>query len=497
MPKLLLINPANPFNGYHVPLWLRKQRWLNRVLNFSGVSLFPPLNLGLLAAMTPSDWKVSLQDGCVEPIDFEEDADLVGLTSLTGNANSAYEIADRFRARGTRVVMGGAHVTVLPQEALQHCDAVALGEAEGSWETLLRDFRQGQLKPVYRGTKYHDMKGNAWARRDLFQKSRYLVPNTIETSRGCPYDCEFCSVTAINGGTYRVRPIEEVIPELETFENHRVFFVDDIINGHPRHAKELFRAMIPLKLYWGAQATINIARDEELLELAAASGCKFVFLGLESFTSQDLRKLGRFEDWRRNFFIYLKKIQDKGITIWGAFVLGLDSDNLESLEETVENALEAGLDFAQFTILTPLPGTKTFTNLFRDGRIFNFDWKQYTYGGVVINPKQMSEHELASQFIRSWRKFYSLRSIWRRLRLWPIDRQNMVVWAVNFGINRSFRYSLEKLVVAPRSAPPAYLNAGNESLLPETGIYSIDRLYHNRLHIAGDKPVTQTAPPSD
>lgn len=205
--KVLLINPSNVFNGYHVPKIFGRLPLMRKYLNFEASSLFPPLNLALLAAYTPSDVEVQIMDGCVEPIDETVEADLVGITSLTGNATVAYQIANRFRARGRAVVMGGNHPTVLPEEALQHCDAVVVGEADETWPELIEDFRRGRLKRLYEPTRLPSMQHHPLPRWDLLRREKYLVPYTIQTSRGCPFDCNFCSVTAINGQKFRVRPI--------------------------------------------------------------------------------------------------------------------------------------------------------------------------------------------------------------------------------------------------------------------------------------------------
>jgi radical SAM superfamily enzyme YgiQ (UPF0313 family) len=494
--KILFINPSNPFNGYHIPSGLRKTPFIKRFLNFSGISLFPPLNLALLAALTPREHEVAIRDACVHPIDTTEiegaDLDLVGITTMTGNAPAAYQIADQFRARGIPVVMGGSHVTVMPDEALLHCDSVVLGEAEGCWEQLLLDVAAGNLCPIYQSNQYFNMKASPIPRRDLLDASKYLVAQTIETSRGCPYDCDFCSVTAISGGTYRLRPVEEVVAELATMPKSNVFFVDDNVVGNPKRAKQLFRAMIPLNKWWGGQVTINIARDPELLDLAAASGCKCLFIGLESFSNRELRKLGRFENWRENFFVHIEAIRRRKIAIWGAFVLGMDTDSLESIEETVAYAVRAKLDLGQFTVLTPLPGTKVFRELVEQNRVFNFDWREFTYGGVVMHPKQMTAHELAEAFLRSWKKFYSFRGILKRLGWNIFSRQKFLLWVINVGVNRVLRYALNKPLIAKNDAESVAAVASVPESLPKNGLYSLDRLYKHRLHIVPRDVVAAT-----
>jgi radical SAM superfamily enzyme YgiQ (UPF0313 family) len=440
--KVLLINPSNVFNGYHVPKLLGRLPFMKKHLNFEATSLFPPLNLALLAAYTPSDVDVKIMDGCVEPIDDTVEADLVGVTSLTGNATVAYQIADRFRARGSTVVMGGNHPTVLPEEALQHCDAVTVGEADETWPELIADFRRGRLKRLYRPARLPTMAQHPLPRWDLLRREKYLVPYTIQTSRGCPFDCNFCSVTAINGQKFRVRPIEDVVAEIQASGARKLFFVDDIINGHPKHARELMEALIPLKIKWGSQATINIAEDREMLRLAQAGGCTFLFIGLESFLSPEFRKLGGCNAAPEKMLAAIRRIRDHGIAIWGSFIVGLETDTVATIQKTVELAIEAQLEFAQFSIMTPLPGTRLRQELLAQNRIFNHDWVNYTYGNLVFEPAHMTREQVKQAYHEAWKAFYRLRSIYRRLGGWPFDKRRRLLWVINLGICRALSYGL-------------------------------------------------------
>jgi radical SAM superfamily enzyme YgiQ (UPF0313 family) len=257
-------------------------------------AILPPLGLAIVAALTPPDIEVSLTDENVSAIDFEKETDLVGITALTITAQRAYEIADTFRARGVKVVLGGIHPSILPEEASQHADAVVIGEAEGIWPGLIEDFRSNKLQRVYRQNERPSMLNLPIPRRDLFANGAYLVRNTIFTTRGCPYSCAFCTVTSFFGHTYRCRPVEEVIKEIETLNKKKlVVFLDDNIVGNPKFAKELFRALIPHKIKWVGQASVTIARDDELLKLAAASGCIDLFVGFESLSPASLTAVGK------------------------------------------------------------------------------------------------------------------------------------------------------------------------------------------------------------
>ncbi|GBC81578.1 Hopanoid C-2 methylase [bacterium HR10] len=440
--RLLLINPSNAFNGYHVPRIFGRLPVLGGYLNFQAVSLFPPLNLALLAALTPPDVEVRILDGCIEPIDETIEADLVGITSLTGNAPIAYRIADRFRARGSTVVMGGNHPTVLPEEALQHCDAVVIGEADEIWPALIEDFRRGRLARLYRPVRLPSLQHLPFPRWDLLSREKYLVPYTIQTSRGCPFDCNFCSVTAINGQRFRVRPVEDVVAEIQASGARKLFFVDDIINGHPRHARELMEALIPLRIKWGSQATITIAQDREMLRLAQESGCTFLFIGLESFLSPEFRKLGGCNAAPEKMLTAIRRIRDHGIAIWGSFIIGLETDTVATIQKTVELAIEAQLDFAQFSIMTPLPGTRLRHDLLAQGRISDHDWAHYTYGHLVFEPARMTREEVGAVYREAWRTFYRLRSIYRRVGAWPWDRRRLLLWAINLGIRWALSYGL-------------------------------------------------------
>lgn len=456
--KVLLISPNNPFNGYRVPAFPKWASRFTKNMNFEPGGIVPPLNLAILAALTPGDIEVQIVDESIEPIDFDTDADLIGITAMTNMAPAAYYLADKFRARGKTVVLGGVHVTVAPQEAAPHCDAVVVGEAEYLWPRVVEDFRKGKLEKIYRADRLFDMKGAPPPRRDLLKLNRYIFPQTVETGRGCPFDCDFCSVSRTAGRSYRFRPLDEVLAELGSLgDNRGVLFIDDIINGNRKHAAELFRALAPLKLRWGAQATMLLAQDEELLELAREAGCVTLFIGFETFSNAGLKKLGKPSNWHERFFQVVERLHSKNIGIWGAFVLGLDSDTPESLRDTVRVVIEAKLEFAQFCCLTPLPGTATYRQYIAEGRLRENDWSEYSFGNVTFLPKNMTEQELKELFIYSWKEFYNWKSTVRRL-WWrkpfqfpygpggfrsPFRARNLIYWASNIGINRLVQYRVK------------------------------------------------------
>jgi radical SAM superfamily enzyme YgiQ (UPF0313 family) len=383
----------------------------------------------MVAAVTPPDVEVSLTDENVTDIDFQKEIDLVGITALTVTAPRAYEIADNFRTRGVKVVLGGAHPSVLPEEAGQHADAVVIGEAEGIWPNLIDDFKANKLKRVYRQSEQLSLVNLPIPRRGLFAKGAYYVTDTLSATRGCPYSCSFCSVTSFFGHTYRCRPVEEVLKEIETL-NHREFFVfvDDNIAGNPKFAEELFRALLPYKIKWVSQASVTIAKNDELLKLAAASGCVDLFIGFETLSPANLAAVGKKVNIVDEYETVIKKIHSHGIAIHGFFILGLDEDDEEVFERTLHFAQEMRLESAQFAWPVPYPGTGFYESLDKTGRIITKDWSQYE-SNVVFEPKLMSRETLQQRRDWVWRKFYSLPSIWRRV---GIPRRNLrELWAVN------------------------------------------------------------------
>jgi len=400
-------------------------------------ALCPPLGLAMVAALTPPEVEVSLTDENVTVVDFQKETDLVGITALTITAQRAYKIADTFRARGVKVILGGIHPSTLPEEASQHADAVVIGEAEGIWPNLLEDFRTNKLQRVYRQRERPSLLKLPIPRRDLFAKGVYYVTNIISTTRGCPYSCSFCSVTSFLGHTYRCRPVEEVLKEIETLNQRKlVVFVDDNIVGNPKFAKKLFRALVPYKIKWLAQASVTIARDDELLKLAAASGCQALLIGFETLSPANLVAVGKRVNVVDEYPTVIRKIHSHGIAIHGFFILGLDEDNEDVFDRTVRFAQKMRLESAQFAWPVPYPGTALYESLDKAGRIVTKDWSQYE-SNLVFKPKLMSREVLQKGRDWIWCEFYSLPSIWRRVGL---ARRNLVsIWAVNLHYRAFWR----------------------------------------------------------
>jgi radical SAM superfamily enzyme YgiQ (UPF0313 family) len=389
----------------------------------------PHLGLAMVAALTPLEVEVSLTDENVEVIDFQKEIDLVGITTLTITAVRAYEIADTFRAKGVKVILGGSHPSALPEEAIQHADAVVIGEAEGIWANVIEDFEANKLKRIYKQCEQPSLLNLPIPRRDLFADGRYYFRNTISTTRGCPYACSFCSVTSFFGHTYRCRPVEEILKEIETMNYKKlVWFIDDNIVGKPKFAKELFRALVPYKLKWAAQASITIARDDELLKLAAASGCVILLIGFETLSPDNLAAMGKKVNVVDKYEMVIRKIHSHGIAVHGFFILGLDEDDESVFERTVRFAQKTKLESAQFAWPVPYPGTALYDSLDNAGRIITKDWSQYE-SSVVFEPKLMSREILQKGRSWVWREFYSLPSIWRRLGI--TRRYLLPLWVLN------------------------------------------------------------------
>jgi len=414
----------------------------------------PPLAPAVLAALTPPGVEVSITDENIAIIDFNQDVDLVGITVLTATANRAYDIADAFRSKGIKVVLGGIHASILPDEAGAHADAVVIGEAEGLWPNLIEDLKAGTLQKTYRHRQRPVLEGLPIPRRDLFTKGAYLIPNTISTTRGCPHDCSFCSVSLFFGRTYRCRPIADVIKEIQTLDHKKpIIFVDDNIVGKPAYARELFRALIPYKLKWVGQASVNIARDKELLRLAAASGCVGLLIGFESISPASLAAIGKRINAVDEYKSVIRKLHDHHIAIHGAFIFGLDEDDENIIENTLRFAQETRLESVQFSIVIPHPGTALYKSLDKAGRINSKDWFDYD-NGIVFTPKCISPERLREGTAWALLEFFSLPSILRRIGIFR--RRVAVWWLLNLIFRAHFRHAKrdkEKLARQPELVP--------------------------------------------
>ena len=414
--RLYLVNPRNPLVSM---IHVEESRW-NRY------RVWKPLGLMVVAALTPSEWEITIFDENVRVPDYGAvpRPDLVGVTAFTSQANRAYEVAAEFRSRDVPVVMGGIHATMCPEEAGARVDSIVTGEAEQIWAQVLADVRHGGLRPLYAGA-HANMEEIPPARHDLLTGDHAF--GAIQTTRGCPLNCSFCSVTAFNGRLYRQRPIAEVIREFGAIREKRVLIVDDNLIGtshdHIARTKDLFRAMIraELRKQWMAQVTINMADDEELLTLAARAGCTGVFVGFESPTAEGLKEVGKKFNIQKNrdFVSSVRRIQRHKILVGGSFIMGLNTDEPGIGKQIAEAGIRYGVDFLNTLFLTPLPGTRLWDEMEADGRIaanaFPDDWRYYTLTFPVACYRHFSPEGIVREMETCDGTFYSLRHTLRRL----------------------------------------------------------------------------------
>lgn len=432
--KLLLINPGDQLR-----------------LNASGVRgfAFPPPSLAYLAALTPSDWEPKIVDENIEPLSFE-DADLVGITSMTWNAPRAYQISEQYRRKGIRTVIGGIHASMMSDEAAQFVDSVVIGEAESVWQTVLGDFERNGLQKFYRGER-DSMENLAVPRNDLFS-DKYRIKASVQTSKGCPFDCEFCSVTAFHGRTYRQRPIEETLDEIETLRCKEFFFTDDNLLNYGEEAEQrairLFRRMRErgLNKRWIAQVGIDFANSPEVMKWARKAGCLAVLLGFESVNEESLRSMRKVRNLRvgaGNYKNVIKRVHDHGIGIHGSFILGCDGDTKDIFPRTIEFILDSKIDSSSFTIMTPFPGTRLYRRLNSEGRILrtNYpqDWEHYDAAEAVFKPEHMSPDELEEGTYQIYMSTTSRMTSLRRALNSLILTRNMPLAVLAYSVNHSLR----------------------------------------------------------
>ncbi len=435
--RLYLINPRNPLVSLAN---VRQSRW-NRY------RVWKPLGLLVLAGMTPPEWEITVIDENLALPDYATlpPPDLVGVTAFTSQACRAYEVAAEFRSRGVPVVMGGIHATMRREEAMAHVDCVVTGEAEEVWRQVLADAGAGRLRRVYDG-HHVDMAEIPLARHDLLSEGYAF--GSIQTTRGCPLNCSFCSVSAFNGRRYRHRPIDHVIAEMRTLREKLVLVVDDNLIGttaaHIERAKDLFRAMIAADLgkRWICQVTINMADDDDLLELAARAGCRGVFIGFESPTAEGLAEIGKkFNLLKgRDLRASVRRIQRHRILVVGSFIMGLDTDEPGIGRRIAQAARRYGVDILNTLFLTPLPGTRLWEQMEREGRIaaddFPEDWRYYTLGFPTAHYRNFSWSEIVAEMKACDGGFYSLRRILGRMCGTVLRRRQPLVALVS---NLSYR----------------------------------------------------------
>jgi len=377
----------------------------------------PPLAMGILAARAPG-WDVAFYDEKAEAVPIV-DTDLVALSVETFTARRAYAIADAYRARGVRVVMGGYHPSFLPDEALQHADAVVIGDAEGAWETLLGQQPTANGQRIYRGDHTRPLTDYR-IDRSIYKGKSYAPVELVQWGRGCRFACDFCSIHSFYGASLRTRPLDGLLAEIGALPSGRLlFFVDDNLFGRRSELLALLDALTPLRRRWFCQISIDVARDEALLDRMAAAGCAGVLIGFESLDPASLAQMNK--SWNSvsgSYARVVRALHQRGIAIYGTFVLGYDADTTDTIERTLEFALESRLEIANFNPLTPMPGSALYARLLAEGRLLSPQWwldPEYRYGDAVFEPRGMRAHELADGVFEARRRFYSWSSIGRRI----------------------------------------------------------------------------------
>jgi radical SAM superfamily enzyme YgiQ (UPF0313 family) len=409
-----------------------------------------PLWVSTLAAYTPDDVKLTFRDDGIDPIDLDREydaPDLVGISVGSKTAARAYAIADAYRARGSRVVLGGIHVTALPEEGLLHADAVVSGEAEWLWPEVIRDARAGKLgqlgdrrrslvgRGIYKDDDYRPLVGLRQPVRDIVKSFKYVPFDVVQTTRGCPFPCEFCSVSTYNGSKFRFRPVPEVVAELEGCGS-RILFGDDNVMIHTKYSHELFNAMAPLGKDWVAQASLAALHRVDNIEVMARAGCKALFIGFESVDDEAVRHAGKRQNKPGKYKEIVRCLADHGIAVWGSFIFGLDDDSPDAFQRTVDFCIDAKITMALFALLTPYPGTALYKRLVAENRLTKDAWwlsQDHDTDAPFFEPRRMSREALREGWVRAWKSMYSLPSIRKRYDFGTRHSwiQNLAYWPLN------------------------------------------------------------------
>jgi radical SAM superfamily enzyme YgiQ (UPF0313 family) len=423
--------------------------------------MIPQLALHILEGLTPPEFEVKTIEEETEKINLDEDCGLVGISCMTANAPRAYHLAQEFKKRGRKVVLGGVHPTLLPDEALRYADSVVVGEAEGIWEKVLEDFKNGALQRTYHHPKpslerYIPLKFRKDTKKRLFN----VIP--VMTTRGCPYSCEFCCVSDIFGKEIRHAPIRNVVRDIEDSRGKIFVFLDDNIIGKPSYAKELFKAITAYKIKWAGQASISFVHDVELMKLAADSGCAALFFGLESVAEAQLKTMRKSIKEIQGIEDAIKRVKDFGIHFHASMVFGFDGDTKDTFPETLNFLQRNKIGTASFNVLTPYPGTRIYEQLKREERLLTTDWKYYDHSTVVFKPKNMTPYELQTGEIWVKREFTKISSILRRLS--GNLSHPLIHLALNFGSRKNVKADFVRLPKLVTKIP------GFKEAIPKTPI---------------------------
>ena len=418
-----------------------------------------PLALATLAALTPPEIEVSFSDDQIRRIRIPEDlkdVDLAAISVLSKTAHRAYQIADAYRERGIQVVLGGIHPSTMPEEASEHADSVVIGEAEGIWPQLLEDFEAGRLQKTYHQEGLIDLSQSPIPRREIFRpyRFRYAPVDVVQTTRGCPFHCVFCTVNPVFGSRYRMREVASVVAEVGKLSRPGLLFADDNVIGNVPYFRKLFTALAPLKLRWIGEASLAGLDDEENLKILEKSGCKALFIGFESL-SAELKGVGKVQNHPERYGEVIRRLHDHGIIAYAAFMFGFDFDDASVFERTVEFAIAHKILLAQFAILTPYPGTPFYDRLQAEGRLLRERWWLEPNQEILaphFRPKLMEPEQLREGWKWAWKEFYSFPSIWKRKGLWPALHANLMYLPLNL-LQR--RFALRK-ICAEQTRPKSW-----------------------------------------
>ena len=385
-------------------------------------AFLPPLALAILNGLTPKHHNVRVVNDIVENIDFSSDYDLVAITAMTTQIGRAYQIADKFRETGVKVIIGGIHATVLPDEAKEHADSVVIGEADNIWEDILIDFEENQYKEFYQDTSRPDLQKLILPRWDNMNLNIYPKPRghklpkmPLFTTRGCVFNCKFCSVSKYFGRTYRFKPISHVVKEIEHIDTKSYFFVDDNIACNVDYSRELFNTLINKNINWLSQISTTVLKTPELIDLAAKSGCTSLFIGIESINRESLKSVSKGFNKIEEYEELFARLRKVGIKPFVSIIFGLDEDTPDQFKLTIDFLMKNKVGNAYFWILTPLPGTKLYEEMDKENRIIDTDWSRYNLSDVVFQPKNFTPDELYRGYWKTFQEFFSLINIAKRL----------------------------------------------------------------------------------
>jgi radical SAM superfamily enzyme YgiQ (UPF0313 family) len=447
--KITLISPKGPLYRHRGGIFKKNLR-------------YAPLTLTTLAAYVPLELNASIEiiDEGIEDVDMNLQTDLIGMTVITGSSTRAYELADHFRARGIPVVLGGPHITLIPEDAQPHADAIVVGYAEDTWPQLLRDFAAGVMKPRYDQSPNLSLANRPFPKREMMKKQNYLTTHVFEATRACVHSCDFCVVPTAWGLKPYQKPVEDVVADIKGHWASRIIFIDLNLIADKEYAAKLFEALIPLKINWFGLSTTLLGQDKPLLKLAARSGCTGLLMGFESITPENLKQSKKGFNSPAQYKDLVALLHQYGITLMACFTFGMDNDMPDIFMKTARFAIEAGIDLPRYAIVTPFPNTGLYKRLETEGRILTRNWELYDAQHVVFQPKLMTPAELYEGHERAWKHTYSYSAM--AMRYLRSRIQLPVWWVANMGYRfyahhlRDF-YNCDWIIgqLEPQTPPPS------------------------------------------